>query len=475
MSSESDTTIRSSLHSVASQAADFIASLSTRHVGCAATPEEMIRKLDRPLPEHSTPAELVIRDLVNDVKGGLVASAGPRYFGFVVGGATPASLMADWLTSAWDQNAQVYATSPAAAAAEVIAARWIVELLGLPVQSSVGLVTGCQMANFTALASGRNAILERSGWDLNSRGLFGAKPITVFMSECGHATVRSALHMMGIGSAQIHEIPSDSQGRMHLSTLEAEIRRASGQPMILSVQAGNVNSGAFEPIEAIADLVQAENAWLHVDGAFGLWAAVSPELKTHLKGMERADSWATDAHKWLNVPYDSGIVIVKDQAQHRSLKTSRCAYAGEESEGRRDGSSWAPENSRRARAFVVYAVLRELGRTGVQAIVERCCMLARFFARGVTQIPGARVLNDVVLNQVLVRLESTTVDGGDALHRAVAAKMQAEGRCWLGTTTWKGQLALRVSICNWMTTEDDIALLLESLAHAVHETAGGST
>lgn len=475
MSSASDATIRSSLHSVASQAADFLASLSTRHVGSAATPEEMIRKLDRPLPEDSTPAELVIRDLVNDVKGGLVASAGPRYFGFVVGGATPASLMADWLTSAWDQNAQVYATSPAAAAAEVIAARWIVELLGLPKQSSVGFVTGCQMANFTALASGRNAILERSGWDLDSRGLFGAEPITVFMSDSGHATVRSALHMMGVGSAQIHEIPSDSQGRMHMSTLEAEIRRASGQPMIISVQAGNVNSGAFEPIEAIADLVQAENAWLHVDGAFGLWAAVSPELKTHLKGMERADSWATDAHKWLNVPYDSGIVIVKDQAQHRSLKTSRCAYAGEESEERRDGSSWVPENSRRARAFVVYAVLRELGRTGVQAIVERCCMLARSFARGVTQIPGAQVLNDVVLNQVLVRLGSTTVNSGDALHRAVAAKMQAEGRCWLGTTTWKGHLALRVSICNWMTTEDDIALVLESLAHAVHETTGGST
>jgi glutamate/tyrosine decarboxylase-like PLP-dependent enzyme len=245
--------------------------------------------------------------------------------------------------------------------------------------------------------------------------------------------------------------------------------------MILSVQAGNVNSGAFEPIEAIADLVRGENAWLHVDGAFGLWAAVSPELNGHLKGMERADSWATDVHKWLNVPYDSGIVIVKNPVQHRSLKTSRCAYAGEESESRRDGSSWAPENSRRARAFVVYAVLRELGRAGVQDIVERCCMLARCFARGVTQIPGAQVLNDVVLNQVLVRLGSTTANGADALHQAVAAKVQAEGRCWLGTTTWRGHSALRLSICNWMTTEDDIALVLESLACAVRETTDGST
>jgi glutamate/tyrosine decarboxylase-like PLP-dependent enzyme len=474
MNPASDATLRSGLHSVANEAADFLESLATRHACGAATPEEMIRVLDRPLPEHSSPAELVIRELVNDVEGGLVASAGPRYFGFVVGGATPASLMADWLTSAWDQNAQVYATSPAAAAAEVIAARWIVELLGLPAQSSVGFVTGCQMANFTALASGRSVVLERAGWDLSSRGLFGAPPITVFISECGHATVHSAVHMLGIGSAQIREIPSDSQGRMHLHALEAEIRLASGQPMILSVQAGNVNSGAFEPIEAIADLVREENAWLHVDGAFGLWAAASPELRNHLKGKERADSWATDAHKWLNVPYDSGIVIVKNPEQHRSLKRERCAYSGEESEGRRDGSGWVPENSRRARAFVVYAVLRELGRSGVQALVERSCGLARRFARGVTQIPGAQVLNDVVLNQVLVRLASTTIDDGDALHRAIAAKMQAEGRCWLGTTTWKGQLALRMSICNWMTTEDDIALVLESLGRAVYDISGGS-
>ena len=473
MDSADPTTLRAGLHSVAELAADFLDSLPTRHACRAATPEELNRALDRPLPEHGAPADQVIRELAADVERGLVASAGPRYFGFVVGGATHGSLMADWLTSAWDQNAQVYTTSPAAAAVEVIAARWIVELLGLPAGSSVGFVTGCQMANFAALSSARNTVLERAGWDMDGQGLFGAPPIAVFMSECGHATVRSALRMMGVGSAQIREIPADAEGRMSLPALQGELRRAAGRPMILSLQAGNVNTGAFEPIDAVADLVRAENAWIHVDGAFGLWAAVSPELRVPLRGLDRADSWATDAHKWLNVPYDSGLVIVKDPARHRSLKTDRCAYAGEESEDRRDGSTWAPENSRRARAFVLYAVLRELGRSGVRAIVERCCSLTRQFALEAARLPGARVLNEVVLNQVLVRFDVPGVDDSPALHAAIAARVQAEGRCWLGTTTWRGQPALRVSICNWSTTEADIAIAMESLARALRAVSNG--
>ncbi|MBF0548413.1 MAG: aspartate aminotransferase family protein [Candidatus Riflebacteria bacterium] len=467
MNSDNLNKVRASLYSVADKAADYLESLGTRQVCSTSTSEELFRRLDRPFPEDGSPAELVISELVNDVERGLVASVGPRYFGFVVGGATRASLMADWLTSAWDQNAQVYATSPAAAATEAIVARWVVELLGLPTQSSVGFVTGCQMANFTALASARNTVLERAGWNLNKHGLFGAPPISVFMSECGHSTVRSALHMIGIGSGQIREIPSDSEGRMNLQSLQEEIRRATGQPMIISLQAGNVNSGAFEPIAAVADLVRSENAWIHVDGAFGLWTAVSPELRIRLEGLERADSWATDAHKWLNVPYDSGIVIVKNPAQHRTLKTSRCAYAGEEFEDKRDGSTWVPENSRRARAFVLYAVLRELGRTGVRAIVERCCMLARTFALGATKLPGAKVLNEVVLNQVLLEFSSSTVNDGETFHRAIAAQIQLEGKCWLGATTWQGKAALRVSICNWLTTEEDISILLETLGRTV--------
>lgn len=473
MTSAHHTGLRAGLHSVAEQAANYLESLSTRHISSTSLPEELVRCLDRPLPEDGIPAESVIRDLIHDVDRGLVASAGGRYFGFVVGGATRASLMADWLTSAWDQNAQVYATSPAAAIAEVVVARWIVELLGLPQQSSVGFVTGCQMANFTALAVARNAIVERAGWDLTHQGLFGAPPIAVFMSDCGHATVRSALSMAGIGSAQVREIPSDSEGRMVLTALESEIRRAAGQPMIISVQAGNVNSGAFEPIEPIANLVRAENAWIHVDGAFGLWAAVSPESQVHLKRLELADSWATDAHKWLNVPYDSGIIVVKDRSIHRSLKTGRCAYAGAESEDRHDGSTWVPENSRRARGFVLYAVLRELGRSGIRGIVERCCRLAQQFARGVSEIPGALVLNEVVLNQVLVRFAAGPHHDSGAFHHAIAARLQADGKCWLGTTHWKGQPALRVSICNWQTTAEEIELALDCLTRAVQEVSKG--
>ncbi|MBI3892440.1 MAG: aspartate aminotransferase family protein [Candidatus Wallbacteria bacterium] len=460
---------RAGLHTVADQASEFLESLSTRHACGTITPMELFRAMDRPFPEDGSPADLVIRELINDVERGLVASASPRYFGFVVGGATRASLMADWLTSAWDQNAQVYTTSPAAATAEVIVARWLIELLGLPAQSSVGFVTGCQMANFTALAIARNAVLERAGWDLGKQGLFGAPPVVVLMSECGHATVRSALLMTGVGSAQIRDIQADSEGRMRLPALEKEIRRATGQPMILSLQAGNVNSGAFEPIDAIVELVRAENAWIHIDGAFGLWAAVSPELRIHLQGVKCADSWATDAHKWLNVPYDSGIVIVRNAAQHRRLKTSRCSYAGEESEDRRDGSTWVPDNSRRARAFVLYAVLRELGRSGVREVVERCCRLARQFAFGVARLPCAQVLNDVVLNQVLVRFSSPELNDCDAFQREIAGHVQEEGRCWLGTTTWHGQVVLRASICNWSTTEDDISMLLEALAQAVRK------
>ncbi len=470
MTSEPFSSLRADLQSVANQAADFLDSLSSRPVGETATPEELLLALDRPLPEDGLPAELVIRELVDDAKQGLIASAGPRYFGFVTGGTTPGSLMADWLTSTWDQNAQVYASSPAAATVEAIAARWILELLALPQDSSVGFVTGCQMANFTALSTGRNTVLERAGWDLEEQGLFAAPPIAVFMSECAHGTVRSALRMMGIGAAQIREIPADSQGRMNLSALEAALRHAKGQPIILSLQAGNVNSGAFEAVGEIAELVREENAWIHVDGAFGLWAAVSPELRSHLEGLERADSWATDAHKWLNVPYDSGLVIVKNSVQHRKLKASRCAYAGEESEERRDGSTWAPENSRRARGFVLYAVLRELGRRGIQDTIEGCCALARKFALEVARLPHAQVLNEVVLNQVLLRFHSPAFD---AIHQEIASRVQSEGLCWLGTTTWQGRQVLRVSICNGSTTESDILMLLQTLNEAVRETLDG--
>jgi glutamate/tyrosine decarboxylase-like PLP-dependent enzyme len=463
--------MRTLLRSIADRVADFVESLPSRPVGVVASHDELLAALEKPLTDSPTPVDSVINDLWRDVEPGLVASTGPRYFGFVMGGVTPASLLADWLTSAWDQNAQAYPTSPAAAVVEEIVARWLLELLRLPADASVGFVTGCQMANFTALSAARNTVLTRAGWNLQANGLFGAPRIRVLMSDEAHATVRSALRMIGIGDSDLHVVPSDNEGRMRLDALQEQVREPAGSPMIISVQAGNVNSGAFEPIDAIADLVKNQNAWIHVDGAFGLWAAVSPNLRHLLQGLDRADSWATDAHKWLNVPYDSGMVMIKRPAEHRSLKTARCSYVGPELEGRRDGSSWAPENSRRARAFVLYAAIRAAGRSGIRSIVENCCELAGQFAAEAARLPFARILNEVVLNQVLIRFEPPEIDDLDAFHEAVAAEIQRSGVCWLGTTRWKGEVALRVSVTNWSTDAGIVAESVRTLGEVVESVA----
>jgi glutamate/tyrosine decarboxylase-like PLP-dependent enzyme len=463
--------MRSLLHQVADNAAEFLESLPDRHVGVTASVQDLFAALDKPLLESPLPPASVLRDMVRDIDPGLVASASGRYFGFVIGGATPASIAADWLTSAWDQCAQVYATSPAAAVVEEIVARWIVDLLGLPAESSVGFVSGCQMANFTALSAARNAVLTRTGWDLDGNGLFGAPPIAVFVSDQVHATIKNALRMAGIGEAHIRVIPSDNQGRMRLDAFSERLKTIKGQPVIVSLQAGNVNTGAFEPIDAVADLMSGHNAWIHVDGAFGLWAAVSPKLRHLLHGFERADSWATDAHKWLNVPYDSGIVLMKRPSDHRSLKKTRCAYAGGETDGKRDGSIWTPENSRRARAFVLYAAIRSLGRSGVREIIERCCELSRQFAEAAACLPNAYVLNEVVLNQVLLRFELPDCPDVNAFHEALASEIQSSGLCWIGTTQWKDRTVLRVSISNWSTDADVVS---ESV-QLIRETVGRMT
>lgn len=467
--------LRNLLQSVAVSAAAYADTLAARPCAPSASSEDLTRALGRELPEKGEAAEKVLSDLLRDAEGGLVATGNPRHFGFVFSGTLDSSLAADWLSSAWDQNGQVYATSPAAAVVETIVAGWLLELLGLPADSSVGFVTGGQMANFTALACARDAVLERAGWPASEKGLFGAPVPALFASECVHGTVLSALKMAGFGTAQLRSLPADCEGRLRLPELKAAVKECSGRPMILSLQAGNVNTGAFEPVSEIAEIVRGENAWLHVDGAFGLWAAVSPELRGLVPGLTLADSWSTDAHKWLNVPCDSGIVIVKDPVVHRRLKASRCSYAGEEDPRKRDGSAWTPENSRRARGFVLYAALRELGKSGVRALVERCCALARRFAEGASALPRVRVENEVCLNQVLLSWELPSDVDPTLFHRTLAARLQTDGRCWLGTTIWRGRTLLRFSVCNFRTGEKDIDLTLAALAEVSERTLADLT
>lgn len=437
-------------------------------VGVTMTRDELMMRVNTVLPEAGEAPETALDTLIASVEKGLVNSSSPRYFGFVVGGSTPVSAAADWLTAVWNQNAQVYATSPSASIIEEVVARWILELLDLPKQAGVGFVTGTQMAHFTALAIARNAVLQQYGWDGVANGLQGAPYIQIICGECCHATLHTAIHMIGLGNNNVRVVPADGEGRMDLAAFQQTLADCAG-PTIVCVQAGNVNTGAFDPIDRIIALSQKKGAWVHVDGAFGLWAGTSPRFKHLVAGIEKADSWATDAHKWLNVPYDSGMVIVRAADAFSDFKAGRCAYAGPADTSHRDGSQWTPENSRRARAFVLYAALRSLGRQGVQQIIENCCDMACFFASELSGIPGARILNQVILNQVLCRIELPGVADLDGFNAAVAARIQQEGVCWMGTTRWDGQTALRISVSNWATRREDVAQSVQSIIRAVDQ------
>jgi len=389
----------------------------------------------------------------------LVASAGPRYFGFVIGGGVPAALSADWLASAWDQNGYAYVMSPAGAVVEETAARWLLELWGLPAESSVGFVTGVTMANFTGLAAARHAVLERAGWNAETQGYVGAPEIAVVIGAEAHSTVGASLQMLFLGRDRVVTVPADGQGRMDPLALAAALAGIDG-PTIVCAQAGNVNTGAFDPFEPIVDAVRRlPNAWLHVDGAFGLWAGASPGLRHLVAVIELADSWATDAHKWLNVPYDSGIVATRDPGAHRVAVSLGAAYliAGQGDE--RDGGIWVPDSSRRLRGFAIYAALASLGRSGVTDLIDHCCRLARRMAEALRGGGGVTILNEVALNQVLVRFkpgDGATDAETDEFTRAVIAAVQRDGTCWLGGTVWHGMAAMRISVSNWMTTESDI-------------------
>lgn len=449
-------------------AIEFLESLDDRPVRATAGRDQLLATLGGPLPRAGSPALDVIEHLAAAAEDGIVANPGPRYFGFVIGGSLPAALAADWLTSTWDQNAGIFACGPAASVVEEVVGEWLVDLLGLPPGTSVGLTTGCQMAHFTCLAAARHAVLERVGWDVEDRGLVGAPEITVIVGSETHATIPTALQFLGLGRTRAIAVESDAQGRMRLDALEAALP-TDDRPLIVCLQAGNVNTGSFDPIGPAVELIRARcpRAWIHVDGAFGLWAAADPSRRHLLAGHEGADSWATDGHKWLNVPYDCGYAFVRDPAAHSAAMSPQSAAYITYGQAERDEFRWVPEYSRRARGFATYAALRSLGQDGVAELVARCCTLAERMADALrTAGDGIEVLNEVILDQVLVRF--TPPDDGDAegsaegdpdadtWTRQVIKHVQDDGTCWLGGTVWHGMAAMRISVINWSTTESDI-------------------
>lgn len=434
--------------SAAENAAGYRRSLAERPVGLPVDQEALAKAFGGPLPAGPTPPERVLADLIAAAEPGLVASAGPRYFGFVVGGALPAATGADILAAGWDQVATNAVTSPAAIAAESAAGGWLKELLGIPREASAGFVTGCQAANTVGLAAARHQVLADAGWDVERRGLAGAPRIRVIAGAERHATIDRSLRLLGFGTDAVEAVPAGPDGAIDVGALREVLRAGAQGPTVVCLQAGNVNTGACDRLREACELVHRHGGWAHVDGAFGLWAAASPATRHLVDGLELADSWACDGHKWLNLPYDSAFAFCARPEAHAGAMSLAAAYLVG-SGGVPVGADLTAESSRRARGFAVWAGLRELGRDGVAALVDRCCALARRFAGGLTAA-GFEVANEVVLNQVLVRF------GDDARTDRTVAAVQAEGTCWAGGTTWRGRRYMRISVSNATTTEADV-------------------
>ncbi len=448
-------------------ALEFLGSLKDRPVGRPVNYAGLLANMGGSLPAEGEDPLQVIENLVKAANPGLVATAGPRYFGFVTGGAHPASVAAEWLAVTWDQNAFSSVLSPAAAAAEEVVRTWLIDLFGLPSDMSLGFTTGGTMANFTALAAARHALLRTAGWDVEVQGLFGAPALTVVTSAESHISIFAALQMLGLGRERVIRVPTDDQGRMRPDELQSEIARIN-TPVLVCAQAGNVNTGAFDPLPEIVTAVRHRGGWLHVDGAFGLWAAASPNYRTLTKQIELADSITVDCHKWLNVPYDSGLVFVRDRVVHQEAMTLNAAYYAQGREVARENHNWVPEASRRARGFAIYAAMRALGRHGIAEMIERCCHLARRMANRLAQDPSVQILNEVVLNQVLVRFSPPSGGEADAFTAEVIRRIQEEGTCWAGGTSWHGRQAMRLSVSNWSSEESDIDRSAEAILNCLH-------
>jgi glutamate/tyrosine decarboxylase-like PLP-dependent enzyme len=451
------------LERAAQLASKYLQTLDDCRIDDALEPEKLRDRLAKELTIEGVPSEQVIEELFNDAGAGLLNTSSGRFFGWVIGGALPVSIAAEWLTAAWDQNAGASALSPSAAVVEEVAGRWLKDILRIPQKASFGFVTGCQMAHFTALAAARHRVLGDKGWDVEAQGLAGSPPIRVLVGE-HHETILRALRQLGIGTNAVVQVAKKDDGTIDVDALKSELAKTAAAPTIVSLAAGDLNRGAFDDFDAACDVAHEHGAWVHVDGAFGLWVAASERFRHLVNGIDKADSWAMDAHKWLNVTYDIGFVFVADEDAHRSSMTISAAYKVETPV--RDQYEWGPEWSRRARGFAVYATLRALGRQGVSNMVERCCDHAKSLVRQLGQLPNVEVVATPIINQGLVRFLSPGGDH-DAHTRHVIECVNATGEAWFGPTRYGDKTVMRVSVCNYRTTERDIERTVDAVKAAL--------
>ncbi|HKF56685.1 MAG TPA: pyridoxal-dependent decarboxylase [Blastocatellia bacterium] len=466
-----DSDFRKPLESATSIALSYLEGLNDQRVAPTADLATLRSRLGEPLAGEGKPADQVIADLLREIDGGVMGSAGGRFFGWVVGGALPAALAADWLTSTWDQNAGLYAAGPAAAVVEEIVGKWLKDILGLPPVASFALVTGCQMAHMTCLAAARHRLLANCRWDVEQRGLFGAPPIRILSSTERHGTFERAIRYLGLGLSHIIYLPTDDAGRLEPSALQTALERDPSSPTLILLQAGDVNIGAYDRFSELVPVAKSYGAWVHVDGAFGLWAAASSDYRHLVDGVSGADSWATDGHKWLNVPYDCGYAFVADPEAHRAAMSYSASYLARDDSAREE-MDWTPEWSRRARGFSTYAALRQLGRRGISDLVERCCRHARNLFIRIGGLPGAEVLWEPIINQGLVRFldpEPGAVerDHNEWTDRVIAA-IVGDGEAYFSGTTWRGRRAMRVSVSNWQTSDEDVERTVASVARVLN-------
>jgi glutamate/tyrosine decarboxylase-like PLP-dependent enzyme len=457
------------LNRTTEHALSYLESLDDRAVCATATVAELRAALSKPLSETGVETEQVIDELVHDVAGGLLASPSGRFFGWVIGGTLPAALAADWLTSAWDQNAAICACGPAAAVVEEICGEWLKELLGIPKAASFALVTGCQMAHTTALAAARHKVLAERGWDVEHRGLIGAPPIRVLTTENRHETLVRAVRFLGLGDAAIEHVGCENDGRMHMTDLERTLRDSPDTATIVCLQAGDLHTGLYDPFTEACRIAHGHDAWVHIDGAFGLWVGTSDRLRHLLTGAELADSWATDGHKWLNVPYDCGLVFVAQAEAHHAAMEQSASYRIKVNDAR-DQVDWNPEWSRRARGFPVYAAIRSLGRRGIAELVERCCRHAHRLVTEIGMLPGAEVVAIPQINQGLVRFLAPDGDH-DRRTDAIIEAVRAKGVAWFGGTLWHDKRVMRVSVCSWRTSDEDVDRTIASVREVLAEFA----